>query len=86
MTTETVVKDATKWYFKPATLVVGFLCIGPFILPLVWTNSKFDTRKKVAISAAILIVSYLLVLLMAKSLQSLNNYYQQIFELLQEMG
>jgi len=83
--TEPAVKDAAKWYFKPSALVVGFLCIGPFILPLVWTNSKFDTRKKIVISAAILIVSYLLVLLMARSLQSLSNYYQELSRLLQDM-
>jgi len=77
-------EDATgkKWYFRSYTLVIGFLCIGPFILPLLWFNPGFNLTKKIVISLAILIVSYYMAIVLAGSLKSLNSYYQQLSQLL----
>ena len=77
-------ENADKWYFKPATLMMGFLCIGPFILPLAWSNPKFSLKKKIGISVAIVIVSILLTILLANSIKNLNEYYGQISQLLQQ--
>lgn len=78
-------ENADKWYFKPATLVVGFLCIGPLILPLAWFNPKFSSKKKIAISLAIVAVSVLLTALLANSVKSLVEYYRQLSQQLQQM-
>jgi hypothetical protein len=74
--------DPNKWYFKTYVYVIAFLCIGPFALPLAWINPRYNTVKKVMVTAITLIVSYFLFLLLAKSLESISGYYQQVMQLL----
>lgn len=73
-------KPQDKWYFKTYTLVIAFLCVGPFALPLVWFNPHFNQRKKIVISIIVIILSYLLGILFVNSLRTLNRYYQQVFQ------
>lgn len=49
-----------KWYFKRAPLIIGFICVGPLILPLVWSNPRFSGKKKAIISAVVVILTFLL--------------------------
>lgn len=69
-------QKAKKWYFRTWALVVSFLSVGPFMLPLVWANPGFSKKTKVIISAVIIISSYLLSAVFLKSLNSLNEYYK----------
>lgn len=66
-----------KWYFRKTSLVVGFLVVGPFILPLVWASPHFSNRKKLTISIVIIILSCLLFLMTAGFLKSIADFYQQ---------
>ena len=75
------VKD--KWYNKTYFLVLAFLCIGPLALPLVWVNSKFNTKRKIHITAIVLVISVILFVVFFKSVKSIESSYQQIFELLE---
>jgi predicted nucleic acid-binding Zn ribbon protein len=72
-------KQQGKWYFKTYWLIVAFLCIGPLALPLLWLNPNFSQSKKIIISIIVVIVTYLLGILVANSLKTINSYYQQIF-------
>jgi hypothetical protein len=65
-----------KWYFKGWSLVISFLCVGPFMLPLVWANPRFSKKSKLIISIAILAATYLLTEFFIKSLSSINSSYQ----------
>lgn len=69
-------KDKQKWYFKSWLLVISFLCVGPFMLPLVWVNPNLNKNTKIIISVAIIILTYLLVVVSLKSLKTISNYYQ----------
>lgn len=69
-------KDKQKWYFKSWSLVISFLCVGPFMLPLVWVNPHLNKNTKIIISVAIIILTYLLVVVSLKSLKTISNYYQ----------
>jgi len=70
-----------KWYFKTSALVIAFLCIGPFALPLIWFNPRFSRKVKIVTSAIIVILSYYLGILFVKSLNSLKNYYDLLQQL-----
>ncbi len=76
-----VKKPQEKWYFKPYSLIFAFLCVGPFVLPLVWFNPKFSPTKKIIISLIIIIVTYFLWVMLANALKSVNKFYQQINQL-----
>lgn len=69
-----------KWYFKPSTTVIAILCIGPFALPLIWFNPRFNKGKKILISGIVLLVSCFLGISMYNSIKSITSYYQTIFQ------
>jgi len=69
-------KKTGKWYFKNSSLVVAFLTIGPFALPLVWMNPSFSKKTKIVISAIIGVLSILLLILSIKTTKSLIEYYK----------
>lgn len=65
-----------KWYFKTWSLVVSFLCVGPFMLPLVWANPRFSKQLKIIITVVVLVITYILTEYLLKSVKSILNYYQ----------
>ncbi len=69
-------QENEKWYFKTWSLVVSFLVIGPFMLPLVWSNPRFSKQIKIIISLIVVILTCLLTLSLVGSLKSINDYYQ----------
>ncbi|MCQ9205826.1 MAG: zinc ribbon domain-containing protein [Omnitrophica bacterium] len=75
-------KPQSKWYFKTPSLIIAFLCIGPFALPLVWSSPRLSQRKKFIITIITIILSYFLGILFVNSLKTLMKYYQQTFDLL----
>lgn len=73
--------DPNKWYFKTSVLIVAFLCVGPFMLPLVWINPRYKMAKKIVITAIIVVLSYALGLVLYKSLENISSYYNLITNL-----
>ena len=69
-----------KWYFKTGSLIVSFLLVGPFMLPLVWAHPRFSKKSKLIISAAIIILTLILTTLLVRSLRSLGCYYQFLLD------
>jgi len=74
------VANQEKWYFKTWALVVSFLLVGPFMLPLVWSNSSFSIRVKITITACIIIATILLSSLFVYTLKLLGNSYKEMLQ------
>jgi len=72
-------KRQDRWYFKTSSLVIAFLFVGPFALPLVWLNPDFSVKKKSVITLIVISVTYFLGLLVNNSLKSIKEYYQLVF-------
>lgn len=72
-----------KWYFKTNILIISFLCVGPFALPLLWFNPLNGRKKKIIITIVVVIVTYLLTIALASAIKSIMIHYQEIFELLE---
>lgn len=66
-----------RWYFKTSSIIVGFLVVGPFVLPAVWANPHYSTRKKLVVTAAVLFFTYMLTVWVAKALSTIAQYYRQ---------
>ena len=77
-----VQKQKDKWYFKTSVFVISLLCIGPFALPLLWFNPRLSPMVKTVVSVAVIVLSYLLVILLADSIKSISAYYHELFRLL----
>jgi len=73
--------DPNKWYFTTYAYIAAFLCIGPLALPLVWINPRYDTGKKVLITALTLIASFIVAAFFAKSVGSITEYYRMAFQI-----
>ncbi len=69
-----------KWYFKSSTMLIAFLCVGPFALPLIWFHPRMSKQYKIIVSIVILVLSYILTAACISSLKSLYRYYQPIFQ------
>ena len=76
--------DGSKppWYFKTSSLVVGFICVGPLMMPMVWFHPKFTKLKKIILTVVIIIISVVLFQVTKKSLVSINEQYQEVQNLL----
>ena len=71
-------KKKSKWYFSKATFIMALLCVGPFALPLLWFNPRFTMARKILVSVIVLILTYFLGIMAAKSIVSLKSYYQMV--------
>jgi len=68
-----------KWYFKTSIVVLSFICVGPFALPLVWFNPNYSKEKKIVITVVVLVASYFLGVVVFNSVKSIIGYYKIIF-------
>ena len=72
-------KPQEKWYLKTGTLVIAFLCVGPFALPLAWFNPRFSRKAKIVITVVVFLLSYCVGILLSNSLSAIGRYYHTIF-------
>ncbi len=68
----------TTWYQKTSTLIIGFLFVGPFIIPLIWVNPRFSTVKKIVLTIVFVVLTVVLTKLMVDVLGILLKYYQML--------
>ena len=71
-------KPKEKWYFKSTSLVVSFLCVGPFMLPLVWFHPTLTKKEKIIYTIIILALSYLIFVVFMKSMKSMFDSYKMV--------
>lgn len=69
-----------KWYFKTGSLIVSFLLVGPFMLPLIWAHPRFSKKSKLIITAVIIVLTLTLTVLLVNALRSLGSYYQFLLD------
>jgi hypothetical protein len=71
-------KTGEKWYLKTSILILAFLTIGPFALPMLWFNPRYSKLTKITVSVIVLVITYYLTVLLIRSVQLIVNYYGQI--------
>jgi hypothetical protein len=67
----------TPWYGKTAVLIVSFLTVGPFALPLVWFNPTYKRRTKIIVTVIVLVLTGVLVAAAFNAARTLYGYYKQ---------
>ncbi len=71
-------KASGPWYFRDGTILIAFLCVGPFALPLVWFNPRYSVMKKIVITVISLVLTYFLTIAMIDSTRKILGYYKQL--------
>jgi hypothetical protein len=46
-----------KWYLKPIAVIAAIFCLGALALPLVWLSPAFKRSHKIAITAALILLT-----------------------------
>jgi hypothetical protein len=67
----------TPWYGKTAVLIVSFLTVGPFALPLVWCNPAYSRLKKIMVTVIVLALTGMLVAAAFHAVKAIYGYYKQ---------
>ncbi len=68
-----------RWYNKTSTIFVGFLVLGPLVLPLVWTNPRYSQQKKIIVSALIIAATILMVYAAGAMMKQMQDQYKMLF-------
>lgn len=74
-------RKAKKWYFQPIGMIVLFLIVGPFAMPVIWMNPDLSKEKKILITFVLLIIFYFLAKVVSSSVKNLVEYYSLMFSL-----
>ena len=70
--------SSIPWYAKTATLVISFLTVGPFALPLVWFHPVYSRRKKIIVTVIVLALTGMLLAAFLQAVKILVGYYKQV--------
>lgn len=68
-----------KWYNRSSTIFVGFLVLGPLVLPLVWTHPRYSMQKKIIISIVIIAATALLIYASGAIMKQVYDQYKIAF-------
>jgi hypothetical protein len=58
-------KKPKKWYCSTTTIVIAFLFVGPFAIPLVWLNPRYNILTKLLVTTLMVVVTIVLIYAMA---------------------
>ena len=73
--------DPSKWYFQTYVFLIAFLWVGPLALILVWINPRYNMATKVVITVISMIISYFMIVFLAKSTESIYKYYNEVLKM-----
>lgn len=69
------IQPKVKWYFTTYWVVIALLCVGPFGLPLVWYNPRYQSTTKWIVSIIVIIIT---VWLTIKSIETYKSLQHQL--------
>jgi len=70
-----------RWYQQTRYLIIGFLVVGPLILPLLWANPRISLKAKITWSVIMVAITYYMTVGLLWSLKQLKEYYQLILNI-----
>ncbi len=70
-----------KWYFTNMAVVIALLALGPFALPLVWLNPRYNLVTRLVITVVVVAFSYWAYGFTRDLLQDLNEQMDLVHEL-----
>lgn len=74
-------KKKVSWYLRPGAMVTAVLCTGPLAIPLFWIHPNWGRRKKIIWTVVVLLLTWVSLVLMKKSMESISDFYGILDEL-----
>lgn len=66
------------WYFRTYIIMMGFICVGPLVLPLVLLNPYWSWARKLVVAAIIVVISFFVAKAVGVAMVYLNQYYEAL--------
>jgi hypothetical protein len=60
---EAVPPAKKKWYHNTVAIIIAFCVVGPFAIPMVWTNPAYSKQAKSLIITVMIVLTLVLVVL-----------------------
>ncbi|MFM8315998.1 MAG: hypothetical protein ACKOA8_17095 [Deltaproteobacteria bacterium] len=73
-------KTEIKFINKLWPFVIATLVAGPFALPLLWRNPRYQKTTKILVSAGVILFTLLLIYVSGTFIKPLISEYQQLLE------
>lgn len=68
-------------YFRPLGMFIAFLCVGPFMLPLLWWNPNYSRSTKLVITLAVVVITGVLTWSTMSGVEEIMDYYRLLDDL-----
>jgi len=78
-------KPKTKWYFSTSNIVIVFLFVGPFALPLVWFHPRYKKTSKIIVTVIVGVITALVICLLIKLVPKILEYYSQLWDVMEQL-
>lgn len=79
-------KLKTNWYFSTTNIVIAFLFVGPFALPLVWFHPHYKKTTKIIVTVIAGAITALIIFMLIKLIPEILEYYSQLEEVMEQLG
>ena len=73
---------AQKWYFQKAFLIFILACVGPLGLPLIWWHPTLRRGWKIAITVALLLITWLTIVPTMEALKIIQESFTEAQQIL----
>jgi hypothetical protein len=80
--TSPALSQKTPWYATISSLIIAFLFVGPFMVPLIWLDKTSSKRKKIKLSVIFGLTGAILLIAGTAALKRMVNYYAELNKLL----
>ena len=74
-----------KWYFKTPMVIITFLTIGPFALPLVLLHPRYPVWVKLLVTGVTIVLTYYLIQWSDRTMKAYSAYYEELFKLMKQL-
>jgi hypothetical protein len=74
-------RQQTRWYHSTYAVVIGLATLGPFALPMIWSNPRYTALMKVTLTILTLAVTALLVALLVIVFVRLMEQIREVMNL-----
>ena len=71
-------EEKVKWYFRKSFIIFAVFSVGPLALPLIWWRPQTTQAWKIGLTAAILVLSWIMLQATMDTIRIIKEYYNLI--------
>ncbi len=73
-------KKPVRWYYRGGSLLVSFLFLGPFMLPLIWSHPKLKRNSKIIWTVVVVVLTIIMFKAFVVLMKQMNKTYEELLK------